>query len=330
MQTNEGFNNKIYMISFHIATKDEKHNILALMQKIYPTYNYNNAFFEWEYLQNPVGKAKIFLAKDGKKVIGKYSLTPHMLVEKGKRFVIWRIQNVMIDPDYRKQGIFFQLMSYAHDLQHWTSKDIFWGFPNEKSFPYFEKYGFESQARYTFWEYEGDSVAESNVQHFHIKSENDFHFLNDELFSYTFKYKKDYLNIVKDERYLTWRYNKKPDTQYEIYTIAENEEIIGYFVLKKYTNTENQISLHICELEIKDNNTAALMFSLNFCIAKKRDYHAFLLNTFLIFPDMQAILENCGFVKKDTTRKVIFLNGLYNNDSIKHKLYFSLGDNDIF
>lgn len=318
------------MLSFQLATSQEKDKILALMQKIYPTYRYNAAFFEWEYLQNPVGKAKTFIAKEGDKIIGKYSLTPHLLIENKQHYHIWRIQNVMIDPDYRKQGIFFQLMSYAHDAQHWTNQDVFWGFPNEKSFPYFEKYGFEIPHSYIFWAHEGNICESKQNSKYVIEEEFNFSFLTNELLLSLYENAGNYLNIVKDKNYLTWRYIDKKDTKYEIYTLIENEAIIGYFVLKKYINADNQTSLHICELKIKADKQTAIAFCLAFCIEKKVSYEAKILNTFLIFPDMQAILENLGFVKQETGRKIIFWKGLCENEAIQHKIYFSLGDNDIF
>ncbi len=318
------------MISFQIATSQEKDNILALMQKIYPTYSYNQAFFEWEYLQNPVGKAKIFIAKDKHKIIGKYSLTPHLLIENKQYYYIWRIQNVMIDPDYRKQGIFFELMSYAHDLQHWTNQDVFWGFPNQNSFPYFQKYGFEVQNTYTFWVHEGDAFPSKSNTNYLVKEESDFSFFTNEIFLSFYENEENSINLVKDKNYLTWRYIDKKDAKYEIYTIRQKEDIVGYFVLKKYTNAANQVSLHICELKVKEHNKTATGFCLAFCIEKKISYQAKILNTFLVFPAMQEILENLGFVKQETDRKVIFWKGLCENEAIQHKLHFSLGDNDIF
>lgn len=318
------------MISFHLAALTEKEAILALINKIYPTYSYNEAFFEWEYLNNPIGKAKIFVAKYNEEIVGTYILTPHQVLDKNKVYTLWRMQNGMINPAYRTKGIFFNLFSYAQQFEHWTNQDMFFGFPNEKSFPYFKKYGFDCQNSYTFWEYESNFFIKKHDKNYIINTENNFDFLTNELFLSFYQNKENYLNIVKDKNYLTWRYINKPDTKYEIYTLKEKEAIIAYIVLKKYINAANEISLHICELQVKDNNKAGVVACLAFCIEKKIIDKAQILNTFLLFPEMQAIIENMGFVKKETNRKIIFLTGLCENIAIKNKIYFSLGDNDIF
>ena len=75
-------NEKIIHRPFTIS---DKASVLDLMNLIYPRYSYDDAFFNWQYLDNPAGKAKIFLSQSGRSVIGMYTLIPNDLISEKKK-----------------------------------------------------------------------------------------------------------------------------------------------------------------------------------------------------------------------------------------------------
>lgn len=315
------------MTSFQLSTFLDKQNILALMQNVYPAYSYDNTFFDWQYLRNPNGEAKIFVAKDEEKIIGMYALIPNKFIYNDIPYFIWRVQDVMMNDEYRNQGLFFKLMTYSHSSIHWTKQDLFWAFPNENSYPSFKKYGFSDHSPYTLWEYTKKDINILPHNEYIIQEEKNFNSISDSFLNKFYK-NKDYTNLYKDKNYLQWRYLAKEGTLYQIYSISDSNEIVGFFVLKKYINSSNDINLHICELMA--NNDTVLQDALLFCIEQKIKLNALMLNTFIIDPSMQMLLPTLGFEARNTGRKVVFHPGSSDKDFISSSLYFSLGDNDIF
>lgn len=316
--------------NYYLSDSTDKQAILALMQSCYPDYLYNQNYFQWQYLDNPTGEAKIFLAAVNGRVIGQYVLVPHLLED----YRLWRVQDVMIHPHYRKQGIFYELMDFACKGQHWTSQDLFWAFPNESSFPFFLKQGFSIHSKVCFWELTSSSRA-PELSYTQTEAyatcipQKDFSFVD----SIFFTERNDYVCINKSASFLTWRYLQKPLTQYEIFSIEENECAIGYLVLKKYTNAEKETSLHICELRVKDDDYDAIKYAILFAMSIKKQENAQILNTFASSPTMERVLVELCFVQKQTDRNIVFHYGRDRTMPCPYQaseIMFSLGDNDIY
>ncbi len=317
-------------MNYYLSTKIDKLNIIALMQQVYPAYSYNETFFDWQYTKNPYKKAKIFVAEKEGKIIGMYACVPHIILKNNKTYPIWRVQEVMIHADYRKQGIFEGLMAYAQNRIHWSYKDIFWAFPNEKSFSHFLKQGFFIHSKVIFWEYKTEDKTTNISLSYDIKEKQNFDFIQENRYLFLVKSENKYLNLLKEEKYLTWRYIQKNKEAYFIYTIYKNKELKGYMVIKKYINKENESSLHICELQAINDEIEIIESLLFFAITQKKKHNTEILNTFASSFNMEIALKNLFFVSKQTDKNIVFWAADSSKKEIASKIRFSLGDNDIF
>lgn len=94
--------------------------------------------WQWQFSQNPAGKAFCMLAEDDGVVVGQYTAIPTRFSVFGREAVFAFSCDTMTHPAYRRQGMFVALAEALYDLMA-SRHGIFtvWGFPNEISLPGF-------------------------------------------------------------------------------------------------------------------------------------------------------------------------------------------------
>ena len=162
-------------VSYRLFNSYDKSSILNLMKFIYPDYPYDEAYYTWQYLRNPAGESRIFLAECEGEIVGMYCLIPNTIELGARHCKIWRVQNVMMRPDFRMKGTFFELMMAAQQHQSWLDTDFFFAFPNENSFRSFEKFGYVVQNDVIFFEMNRHPKHEI-LQQYQITIANNFSF----------------------------------------------------------------------------------------------------------------------------------------------------------
>ena len=75
--------------------------------------NLDPRFWEWEFLKGPEGRAFIYIAEDGGKVIGHFADLPRRFSVNGKTTLGTLSLDLMVHPDYRREGIFSEMGRYA-------------------------------------------------------------------------------------------------------------------------------------------------------------------------------------------------------------------------
>ncbi|RZD45548.1 MAG: hypothetical protein CXT78_05130, partial [Thaumarchaeota archaeon] len=113
-------------ISLWLNTEDEKQEILNLTKKIFGDVDITKAsYFDWQYRDNPNGKAIILLARDDDSkniIVGTNTIIPLKLIGDGKIIASSLACNVQVHPDYREKHIFSDLLlsmpnfALAHDV----------------------------------------------------------------------------------------------------------------------------------------------------------------------------------------------------------------------
>ncbi len=315
-------------VSYRLFNSYDKSSILNLMKFIYPDYPYDEAYYTWQYLRNPAGESRIFLAECEGEIVGMYCLIPNTIELGARHCKIWRVQNVMMRPDFRMKGTFFELMMAAQQHQSWLDTDFFFAFPNENSFRSFEKFGYVVQNDVIFFEMNRHPKHEI-LQQYQITIANNFSFLDDSFFK-ALEPQPNHLSISKHSDFLTWRYIDRPGAFYKIFIIKENRLPVGYMVIKKYTNERKIISNHICELKVIADNKEMILALMCYAINNMLQDGAELLNLFASSPNTKSVIEGLAFVQKPSERKIVFHTGKNNQNELSKKLMFSLGDNDVF
>lgn len=101
--------------------------------------------WRWQFAENPAGPPVCRLAEDKGRVVGQYVVIPVRMRVSGRDCVWFFSCDTMVDPDYRRRGIFTALARevYASIESDYPGASV-WGFPNGRSVPGFTgKLGWE-------------------------------------------------------------------------------------------------------------------------------------------------------------------------------------------
>jgi len=256
--------------------KGDENGIYKLEKQIdtmYPgrNYNYNDwkKWWEWKYLENPVNEnnPKIWVAEFKDQIIGCNAFLPIKMKIKSEKIIVTQNVDLMVHPDFRRQGIYQNLAKEAlADLKQKKSY-IIYGFPNRFSYYGNIKYGWFdiSPLNIGIKPLKIDRFIEKNLSNsFLIKksllkkiyvnlikriittifkekkiknskniSASQVLSFDDEINDFWYKISDDYnIIVVRDKDYLNWRYVNVPDKKYIIFLAKENDEICGYIIIR--------------------------------------------------------------------------------------------------
>ncbi len=95
-----------------------------------------------KYYNNPAGKSYVFGAFVDDRLVGINSFMQIDFVYKGITIKTVESGDSIVDPEYRRKGIFSQIIKYAENYLRNAGYDLIIGFPNNQSYPGFIKLGF--------------------------------------------------------------------------------------------------------------------------------------------------------------------------------------------
>ena len=103
--------------SLREATIEDRDGILALRSLVFGIEDPEKrspAFWEWEFMQNPRGPARIYVAEDEGTIVGHYAIIPQKFSFPDRTPVMGSIVvDVMTHPAYRFQGMFKKIGRFA-------------------------------------------------------------------------------------------------------------------------------------------------------------------------------------------------------------------------
>ena len=233
-------------IIYKQADQKEFANCLKLISKFRKNYNFNKESIEWEYFLNPFGKAKIFVAEYNNEFIGITFCIPLKFQNNKKIYNGFRTQDVLTDVNFRKMGIFTNLLRLSNKYLDQNS-DINISFPNENSLSFFEKNNWQEICKIPLI-----SKTINNKSNFKLKYNliNKFTNIHEDIWRENIGNKFD---IMWSKEFSNWRYFLNPKSKYEIFEIKNNIKIVGYIVLKNYELENKMMVGHICQLVCHDN-----------------------------------------------------------------------------
>lgn len=203
-------------------------SLTALLDKSFSIENSDKeGLVKWKYFDKFLkGKTITYLALDeNNNVISHYTNIPFTISYSGKSFKSMICTDMCTDKKNRGKGLISQLSAKVYEEVKNKGYDFSLGFSNDagvKVDKYASSYGYVIPGK--FVRYFKFVVYRKNIQYQLIKTNN----FNKELSDYT----SNYLKVKKDYDYLYWRYVKKPNSEYDIYNIVNNNKIIGYVVLR--------------------------------------------------------------------------------------------------
>ncbi len=302
-------------ISYKIAKKKHIIKLLSLYKKFYPTDGWSLKTIEWEYFNNPFGKAKVFLALSGDKLVGITTSIPIITQMQNDIFSGYRTQNVLTDINYRGQGIFYRLLSNNNNyLDRFTDINI--SFPNEKSLPFFVKTNWSSVCKIPLFEKNIKKIEKITLKYSLI---SEFKNIHKDLWENNLLNKID---IMCSKKYLNWRFILNPKSEYKVFEITNRFKPIGFIVLKKYTATGNIKIGHVVKLScpksfISDAINFANNYFYNLSIKK---FNIWLINS------SNILLNNLNFKKKPLEDRFFIYRSSNKISSKKWNLSMSFSD----
>jgi hypothetical protein len=127
-------------LSVHAFSENNFERLADLCRKVYPHGDISSgAYLEWEYKNNPEGKALIYISEKGTTVVSQYILLPKIFFINGKKITGSLSVNTITHPLYRMKGLFTGLAEKT--FAACTAEKIFFtiGFPNPVSYPVIRK-----------------------------------------------------------------------------------------------------------------------------------------------------------------------------------------------
>jgi len=241
---------------------DEK-QILKLRQVVFGDLDpvrLKESTWQWQFQNNPSGKAICFVAESNGKIVGQYVTIPTRFSIQGKETLLAFSCDTMIHPGHRRQGMFSALARELYDsLETYPEINLVWGFPNDQSQPGFTgKLGWRMLPTLPLMvmpirpfrmminalplfkrliksplgpiEKDVDFSFSTKIQRLHVGPINHF----DETFDALWQEHSTTAPIIqiRDSRYLQWRYLSVPEFDYRPFAVRHDGHLLGYGVIR--------------------------------------------------------------------------------------------------
>ena len=255
-------------LNWHIRSYregDEK-QILKLRRAVFGDLDpvrLKESTWQWQFQNNPSGKAVCFLAESDGEIVGQYVTIPTRFSIHGKETRLAFSCDTMIHPDYRRQGMFSALAREAYNhLETQRNINLVWGFPNDRSLPGFTgKLGWRMLPTIPLmvmpirplamifnalpWlnkilkkppaiiKTNTDVAFSTKIHGVHINPIEHF----DETLDALWQEHSTMAPVmqVRDSRYLQWRYLSVPEFGYRPFAVLRDDRMLGYLVIRMMT-----------------------------------------------------------------------------------------------
>ena len=316
MKENEIFSYKNYK-------KKNEHKIIQLFKKTFKR-NIDLKKWTWIFKKNPNGSSKIALVFYKKKLIGQCASIKIFFNLKSKKKVFYRIQNFMVDKNYRLNKI------ATYSLKFLTSRIVknnnyIITFPNDNSIKTFLRNNFKRLFYIYTYEMFLNKRHETERKMI-VKNSSKVKFKNEDMILINECLQKYSISSLRTKNYLNWRYNVNYNN-YKISRIFLNQKLIGLIIAKFYSKDK---SICICEIFFKkdiNNSLKTLIESIVINFKKNRPEKIKIWS--MLHFNFHKDLLIFGFKKTAFKTNVCTYKNLSQNKLIK-KMYLSMGDSDIY
>jgi len=237
--------------------------VTALHRRIWPGAEIGDeAYHRWQYQDNPAGPALAALAADraAGELIGQFGALPLRMWVDGEERLAALALNVATDEAQRGRGVFTALGLAADELMAKASAHLAWALPNESSFPGFVRHlgyshigdvpllvrpvnvrrlvrkrlpvpGVDVVASLLAWPFAPPlPKAAQPVEGVTVSAVESF----DERFNALWARVRgrQRVMVVRDARYLEWRFRDVPLRQYQALLAVADGEPAGYAVMR--------------------------------------------------------------------------------------------------
>lgn len=245
--------------------------------------------WRWQFRDNPAGEPVWALAEDHDRIVGQYAVIPTRFIVQGKASCFALSCDTMIDPDYRRQGLFTALARKVYQrIESEGRMAAVWGFPNEASLPGFTRHldwrlltvfplriaplkpftalrtrlGLKKAAANTPEARQEKSNPRvcADISGLQVEPVTQFDGEYDELWHR----RRDLASVIqiRDAAYLNWRYAGVPGFGYRPFAIRSGRRLLGYMVIRTLTLMGHFFGVltDLFPFPVRDRLTTQLLF----------------------------------------------------------------------
>lgn len=262
--------------SFEIRsyTPGDEHAICALFEYVFgkpmgTTESIHH--WQWEFLENPVKPISIMLAWEGNRLVGQEAANLLRVYSEGQEHLGLLIFDTMTDPSYEGLGIFTATAKKFYKELTEQGYQFVFGFPNANVIyartkklnwkiiyptpiyvrpldmgPFIIKKTtsvflgkYVSNISKGLFTAIGNFMPKKHNPAIEIRKENAFGEWANELWNKCKDQNK--LWVIRDYKYLSWRYDMRPESSYNLYTARENGNVKGYIITTEKIRDEGKV-----------------------------------------------------------------------------------------
>lgn len=184
-------------------------------------------YWKWRiFTPNGQDQPELIVAEDESgRLVGVSSILPEIYGDRERKCA--QLCDWVIHPDCRGQGLVGKLYRYAHQRYTDLSYDFMIEYPNDNSYPIFQKYGFTEKESIGCWntakrlltlkpgaaDTELDGLTYRFADHCPVTS---------------FRQRSD--RMYRTPEFMHWKYDLNPETKFRWLTVWDGDNLAGYFV----------------------------------------------------------------------------------------------------
>jgi len=246
------------MIEIGLAKHEaDKDRLMDLFRKSFGS-NMSAELWEWKYLQNPSGQSEVVVATDNGNIVGARPFLYCDMWLADKRIKTAQHCDTMVHPDYQNQGIFNRMGQFAIQHLRETGHTLSYGFPALTSQRGFAHQGytkvvdteilfrmlqpgrlFTRRMRskllgealgFLYDKLINTRTGKTTEASDSFQIETHDRFIGELQHLDTLRDKRK-IDLVRDERYLRWRFDQHPEQSYKYVLVKNNGHLCGYAVV---------------------------------------------------------------------------------------------------
>jgi len=235
------------MLDFRMYDSDDLSGCLDLIQAGHDS-SFSTERFRWLHEQGPGGPSRIALCLAAGQIVGIYSVVPKKMRWHNRQLVGGRDVDPVVHPAFRGQGIFTRLLDFG--LEHFEGLDLYFNFANSASAAGFAKCGWRilppledrvrqlgyesiSSRAFLMWIWSCFLRPASNQTLTRRVTANELTAILAEDTRFLAPMATGQrAAVVRDAKYLRWRYLNHPLHQYDYYFSEPTAESLGIVVCR--------------------------------------------------------------------------------------------------
>jgi len=335
---------------------------LSRLSKVVLKENVPDGYWTWKYTDNPWGDSYSYVAEAGGEIVGFVGGMAWQLRVQGKDYPGAQVTDLMLDPAWRRKGIFFPLNAKSQE-EIFMRASWHYGVTNPTSFKIFQnRYGYQGfrphkiqkvlDIRPFLREYlrggkgfktpslkkflprlmPGRRKAASAPE-FALEEVDVFDERFDDLWSRV--HSSMIMATTKTSRHLNWRYRANPRHKYSVLAARKGTQIAGFAVLR-FEESDGIRRGFIVDFLTDPASRAAGLFLVGGALGFFKRRKAAVVNTWMFEHDPEyAAFAAHGFVPKTAETVMILTNSLTDDFSKDFMAdvgnwHFVMGDCEVF